>query len=114
MAVQALLDGEGEALTRKAVEMALEGDTTALRLCLERLCPPRKDSPLSLAGLPKIKTTMDLPKASAAILEAVAKGTITPSEGQALAGLVESHRKTLEMSELEARVAALENNLGGK
>ena len=44
------------------------------------------------------------------ILEAVSKGNITPSEGQALAGLVESHRKTLEMAELESRVAALESN----
>jgi hypothetical protein len=37
------LDGEAEALTRKAIERALEGDTTALRLCLDRLLPPRKD-----------------------------------------------------------------------
>jgi hypothetical protein len=108
LAVQALLDGEAEALTRKAVEKALEGDGMALRLCLERLCPPRKDSPVTLAGLPKIEGTADLVKASSTILEAVGKGTITPSEGQALAGLVEGHRKTLEMAELEARITALE------
>src|SRR5215475_9848913 len=45
LAAEALLDGEAEALTRKAVEMALGGDTVALRLCLERLVPPRKDRP---------------------------------------------------------------------
>jgi hypothetical protein len=116
MAVLELLDGEAEALTRKAVEKALEGDTTALRLCLERLAPPRKDSPIALAGLPKIEGTSDLPKATSTILEAVARGDITPSEGQALAGLVEGHRKALETAELEARVAALESNInrGGK
>jgi hypothetical protein len=38
-AALALLDGEAEALTRQAVTMALEGDTTALRLCLERIAP---------------------------------------------------------------------------
>ncbi len=32
VAAEALLDGEAEALTRKAVEMALAGDGTALRL----------------------------------------------------------------------------------
>ena len=37
MAAEALLDGEAEALTRKAIEMAMAGDTTALRLCLERI-----------------------------------------------------------------------------
>jgi hypothetical protein len=49
LAVEALLDGEAEALTRKAIERALEGDTTALRLCLDRLLPPRKGRPVSFA-----------------------------------------------------------------
>ena len=39
-----LLEGEGEALARKAVEMALNGDVIALRLCLERLVPVRKEA----------------------------------------------------------------------
>jgi hypothetical protein len=34
IAAEALLDGEVEALTRKAIERALEGDGVALRLCL--------------------------------------------------------------------------------
>ncbi len=46
LAVQALLDGEAESLTRKAVELALAGDITALRLCLERIAPARKDYPV--------------------------------------------------------------------
>jgi hypothetical protein len=45
---EALLDGEAEALTRKAMQLALAGDITALRLCLDRIRPPRKDRPLSL------------------------------------------------------------------
>jgi len=36
-AARLLLAGEGEALTRKAVELALAGDPVALRLCLERI-----------------------------------------------------------------------------
>ena len=35
----ALLAGEAEALTRMAVELALLGDPTALRLCLESCRP---------------------------------------------------------------------------
>jgi hypothetical protein len=42
IAAEALLEGEAEALTRKAIELAMAGDPTALRLCLERLVPPRK------------------------------------------------------------------------
>ncbi len=37
--MDALLDGEAEALTRKAIDLALAGDTVALRLCMERVCP---------------------------------------------------------------------------
>lgn len=106
--VLALLDGEAEALTRKAVEKALDGDCVALRLCLERLCPPRKDSPVILGGIPKIQTAEDIPKVTARILEVVAEGTITPSEGQAVAGLVEYHRKAIEIAEIEQRLSALE------
>jgi hypothetical protein len=53
MAVEALLDGEAKAIARKAVEKALEGDMAALRLCLERLLPPRRDRPV-VFDLPKI------------------------------------------------------------
>src|ERR1700693_659671 len=37
LALEALLDGQAEALTQKAVELALAGDITALRLCLDRI-----------------------------------------------------------------------------
>ena len=43
LAMETLLNGEAATLTRKTVEMALAGDTTALRLCLDRIMPPRKD-----------------------------------------------------------------------
>jgi hypothetical protein len=40
VAIEALLEGEGEALTRKAIELAKAGDMQALRLCMDRLAPP--------------------------------------------------------------------------
>lgn len=106
-AVMALLDGEAEALTRKAVELALGGDATALRLCLERLAPPRKDAPLAFE-VPDMTCAADAATALAGVLKAVGDGSITPSEGAAVAALIENYRKTLETSELEARIAALE------
>lgn len=106
-AALALLHGEAEALTRQAVTMALEGDTTALRLCLERIAPPRRDAPVQF-DLPRMETACDAAKAAGAVLEAVAEGDLTPTEGGHLMGLVEGYRRTLETCELEARVAALE------
>ena len=53
MVLEVLLDGEAKAIARKAIEKALEGDMAALRLCLERLLPPRRDRPVTFE-LPKI------------------------------------------------------------
>jgi hypothetical protein len=106
-AAQAILDGEGEILTRKAVELAQAGNVMALKMCLERLLPPRKERPI-LVNLPQVKGVEDIPAALGAILEAVAAGEITPGEGQAMAAMLEAYRRGLEMTDIEARVAALE------
>lgn len=106
-AVEALLDGEAQTLSRKAVELALEGDTTALRLCLERIAPPRKDSPVTF-DLPKMKSAGDAAKAAAAIIQAVAAGDLTPTQGAHVMGLVDGFRRVLEVTEIETRLNQLE------
>lgn len=113
-AVQALLDGEAEALTRKCVEMALKGDSVALRLCLDRLCPPAKERAIDAdIALPDI-TAENLPQAAATIVQAVATGLLLPSEGQSLIGMLDGVRKSIELAEIEKRVAALEGQGGVK
>jgi len=107
MAVLELLEGQAQALTQRAVELALSGDTTALRLCLERVAPPRKDAPVQFT-LPQMKTARDAAEAAAAVLLAVSEGDLTPGEAAQVMGLIDGYRRTLETSELEARVAALE------
>jgi hypothetical protein len=111
LAALALLEGEAEALTRKAVEAALAGDMQALRLCLERIAPPAKDRPISLK-LPKLKSVVDLPKITAAILDAVADGKIGPSEAAVLSKVVEQHARAVELVELEERLRKLEREVG--
>ena len=51
-AAQLLLAGEGEALTRKAVELALAGDPAALRLCLERIVGPYREPAVEFTMAP--------------------------------------------------------------
>ena len=92
--------------------MALGGDTTALRLCLERLVPPRKDKPVAIT-LPKLMAAGDLPSVTSAVLEAVASGDMTPSEGEAVSRLVEVHRRAVETADMEQRLAALEAKAQG-
>ena len=107
LAAEVLLDGESEKLTRKAIAMALEGDTTALRLCLERILAPRRDRPVSIA-LPPLSGAGDAVRAMAAITMAVAGGRLTPSEAGDLSSLVSGYVKAIEIDELDKRIAALE------
>jgi hypothetical protein len=106
-AVEALLGNEHEALTRRAIEKALEGDTVALRLCLDRLAPPRKDAPITI-DLPAVASAADAVSASAAVLAAVAAGECTPDEGGRLMALLTAHKAIVETGDLERRITALE------
>jgi hypothetical protein len=107
LAVETLLDGEAEALTRKAVELALAGDTTALRLCMERISPPRKDRTVRVS-LPRLEAPADTVKATAALIEGAAIGDVTPSEAGEMAKLIEIHVRAVEVHDLDQRIAKLE------
>src|SRR5437868_11036175 len=107
LAMEALLDGEHEAITRKAVELAKAGDGLALRLCIERLLPPRRDRPVEFK-LSKLETAADAANALSDILQAVAAGDLTPSEAEALGSLVAGFSRAIEIVDLEHRVTRLE------
>src|SRR5919106_5558810 len=86
LAIESLLEGEAEKLTRKCVEMAMAGDTTAMKLCLERILPARKDRPVQLQ-IPEIEGVEELTKATTALLGAVVAGELTPTEAAEVAKL---------------------------
>ena len=106
-AIETMLEGQQQALTQAAIDKALEGDVTALRLCLDRIAPARKDAPVSF-DLPNIETAQDAAEAARAILRAVSEGEVTPLEAASVMAVVEQFRRTLETTEIEARLAALE------
>ena len=110
LAAEALLTGETEALTRKAIELALTGDTVALRLCFERIMPLRKGRPVRFE-LPKLETVTDLPRAIGAILMRIAAGELTPEEGSAVCHVLELMHKAIELTQIEGRLRALEQKV---
>ena len=79
LALESLLDGQAKALTQKAIDLALSGDLIALRICLDRILPVRKDRPIEFV-LPPIETIVDAPRAISAITSAVARGEITAND----------------------------------
>jgi hypothetical protein len=74
-------------LTKKLIDLALAGDRTALRLCLDRIAPPRREAQDWL-GLPLIEDKADLRALMTAVTDAAAKGAITPAQSEALVRIV--------------------------
>jgi hypothetical protein len=95
LAAAALLAGESEALTRTAVELALAGDPTAMRLCIERLLPPCRERTVKFT-LPPIESVSDISAAMRAVTAALARGNITPGEAATIAGVVETFARAIE------------------
>jgi hypothetical protein len=112
LAVEALLDDEAEALTRKVIELALAGNMSAIRLCFERLLPPRHDRGV-VFDLPKIESATDAVAASGAVLESCAAGTLTPGEAAEVMRLIETHLRAIELRQIETGIAALEKSQKG-
>ncbi|KQQ39152.1 hypothetical protein ASF58_22945 [Methylobacterium sp. Leaf125] len=106
-ALDAILDGEAEAITRRVIELAKEGDTQALRMCLDRLVPQRRDRPVTFE-LPAIETTADLTRATNAMLQAVAAGELTPSEAADIGKTVDAHVRAIEAVDLHQRLLRIE------
>jgi hypothetical protein len=90
----AFLAGESEGVTRRAVELALAGDPTAMRLCLERILPPCRERTVKFA-LPPLESAPtgqspwgkahDIAAAMKAVTSALASGAITPGEAERIA-----------------------------
>ena len=79
LAAATSLAGEAEALTRKAVELALGDDPTAMRLCIERILPPCRERTVKFV-LPPIESAADIAPAMKAVTSALAGGTLTPGK----------------------------------
>jgi len=109
LVIESLLQGHAEALTQTAVTKALEGDSIALRLCMERIAPAPKDQPVSFI-LPKMQSALDASKAAESVLTAVSEGELTPIEAMRVMALIDSYRRTLELTDIEERLQALEEN----
>src|ERR1700737_5297535 len=75
LAAAVLLEGEAEALTRRAVDLALAGDPTAMRLCIDRILPPCRERTVKFA-LPPIESAADIAPAMKAVTSALAAGVI--------------------------------------
>ena len=90
------------------VRLAREGDTAALRLCVERILPVRRDR-LVHVDLPPIGTAKEIAAAIAMIFTAIGRGEITPGEGEMMANILATQSNVLLAEELESRLERVES-----
>ena len=103
------LHSEAEQVGRKVIDLALEGNVAALRMCMDRLAPRlRVRASTTEVDLPPISSAADLPAAFSAVVQATARGEINSEEAKNLATILELKRKAFETLELEQRLASLE------
>jgi hypothetical protein len=103
-----LLEGEAECLTRTVVALAKKGNPAALRICLDRLLPVRKERPIHIE-LPLVQSAEDLSAGFRSIATAVAEGQITPGEGHTLSDVLFKQARVMELIDFERRVRELES-----
>ena len=103
-----LLEGETEALVRKAVELAKGGDGPMLKFLLGRVLPRERTLKFDL---PTMEFADDGITALGSIMRAVSEGGLTPSEGAALAQIVNSYTAAIDLADAVKRLDVLEAKL---
>jgi hypothetical protein len=105
--MQEMLEQKAEQLVNKVVEMAIAGNIGALRLCLDRLVPVRRNEALP-CELPPLAKTGDAVAAIAAITSAAVAGDVTADEAAKLAKVISLYVNTLEAQRFEDQLVKLE------
>ena len=111
VAMESLMEGQWEGLTKTVVALALRGDTTALRLCFDRIAPVRRGSHVEIPDFPKLDSPGDVPKAHAAILSAIAAGHLTAEEAKPLSDLLGAYIAAVDVTTFAERLTDLEKQI---
>ena len=105
-----LLNASAGAIMERVIQLALQGDVGALRICMDRLHPAPKGRTVHI-DLPALKTARDALEAKARVVEVAAAGEIDLEQAGELARLVDGYAEAHRLIALEERLATLEARL---
>jgi hypothetical protein len=94
----------------KLIELAKQGDTTAIKLILDRVCPAIKPQSLPIS-LPIVES---LAGQGNEIIKATMSGKIPPDIGSQLITALSNQGKLIELQELSERLARIEKQLNDR
>jgi hypothetical protein len=105
--IEAMSEGDREAIVAKVLKLARAGDRAALRMVVDRIEPVRRGRQIAIK-LPAIRNSADVVEAMAKITAAMSRGVLSPEEAMSLSNVVETARKSIELLDVERRLALLE------
>jgi hypothetical protein len=105
--IERILTEGAENVAQAAVTAAQNGDMTAARLVLDRVCPLRKGRPIMLS-ITAIDTPAEISAALSTITLAMCRAEISPEEAAVIAGVIKAKCELVSVVELEARIRELE------
>ena len=111
IAIESTFEGEREALTRKCIELALNGNSACLKTAIERLCPVRKSSPIRLKGMPVVDSVTAAGDAAEFILQSIATGNISPLDGEILSRVLDKRLHALQVTDIERELKEIKSRL---
>lgn len=110
-----ILEGYGETLVSKLVELALDGDPTALNFCVERLVPkPPADTVNFYLSLDNINDPKALLEMSGKALAAVMSGDLPSEQGKLITTMLQTHRDIACLVGLQNKLSLIEEKLAVK
>lgn len=106
------LESHSDEIINKVVEIALRGNLNAIKLCLERICPPLKQAEVSfefgnIGG-------KSLTEKGEVIINSLAEGNITAHEARNAISILLTQGRLKEIDELENRLSSLEEALNDR
>ena len=108
-ALRSIFEQHKDELIKIVINKAKDGDSTALRICLDRLVAPVRSNPVRIESF-----TGTLTERGEAVMAAIAAGGITAEEGSTLMSMLQAQARLVEATTLDERIAALEKQLGGE
>jgi len=105
-----LLDQSSRKILRQLIDKAVAGDLKAIELCVDRLLPRLKARSVPVELPTAVRGS--LADQGRAVLEAAFTAKLDPDQAALLLASLSAQARIIETSELEQRVAALEQGIG--
>jgi hypothetical protein len=110
--VQELLEEYALPVTRKCIGQAGQGDMQAMRIVMDRIAPVRRDACIRIK-LPRTRTVQGVALAGEKVMREIARGQITPAEGEKVMSALEIQARIIKDASWEGRIEKIEQDKAG-